>query len=51
MNWPTWNQKFNNPPDNNLIGAVNSSTMVSTIVFGFFASPYISDRFGRRMSM
>ncbi|KAG2182763.1 hypothetical protein INT44_005743 [Umbelopsis vinacea] len=51
MNWTTWNEKFNNPPNNNLIGAVNSSTMVSTIVFGFFASPFISDRFGRRMSI
>ncbi|KAH8552097.1 sugar transporter [Umbelopsis sp. PMI_123] len=51
MNWKTWNDKFNNPPNNNLIGAVNSSTMVANIVFGFFVSPYISDRFGRRMSI
>jgi MFS family permease len=51
MNWNTWNSKFNTPANNNLIGAVTSSYMVANIVFGFFVSPFISNRFGRRVSM
>ncbi|KAG2182005.1 hypothetical protein INT43_006931 [Umbelopsis isabellina] len=51
MNWETWNSKFNTPVNNNLIGAVTSSYMVANIVFGFFVSPVISNRFGRRMSI
>lgn len=47
---PSWVDHFNDPKPA-LVGAVNTSYSVAAVVFGFFVSPIISDRLGRKTSI
>ncbi|KAJ5612231.1 MFS sugar transporter-like protein [Penicillium lagena] len=47
---PTWVEYFNNP-NPNLVGAINTAYSVCAIVFGFFISPIIADRLGRKWAL